>query len=103
MIDIKTQHPIDYKDVQYYSWVAAVVEYSDPKADLMIRENETQMIVHVTPDNMDYRQSIIDNLLSFHKNIGHKIEFSKSLAISKKVSYFIDKFNKTETNYLLSL
>lgn len=102
-IDISMQHRITEEDTHYYTWVSSVLEHADPEANLMIRENEKQLIVHITPHLPENRQKIIDNLLNLHRQFGVKIEFSKSLAISKKISYFINKLTPEQEKYFVSL
>lgn len=92
-VDIKMNHVITPDDIKYYQWVDAVLKYIDPEAKLQIRENDKQLIIHITPSDGELRQSIIEGLLNIHHKMETKIEFSKSLAISKKISYFV---NKTE-------
>ncbi len=103
MIDIQMQHRITEEDTHYYTWVFGVLQHLDPDAELMIRENEKQLIVHITPKDEEVRKDIIANLLNIHRNFGVQIEFSKSLGISKKISYFINKLTKEQEKYFVSL
>ena len=103
MIDISMQHRITEQDTHYYTWVFSILQHLDTEVELMIRENETQLIVHINPTNQEIRQEIINNLLHLHRHFGIKIEFSKSLSISKKISYFIKKLTPPQEEYFVSL
>src|SRR5690606_39003611 len=102
-IDVATQHPITEEDTHYYTWVFTFLQHVDPKATLMVRENDERLIVHITPKNMDVRQELIYTLLALHRKAGVRIEFSKSLAVSKKISYFINKLTPQQEQFFVSL
>lgn len=103
MIDIKLNHRITKVDLYYLTWLKASLDYFSPKSQLMVRENSNGLIVHITPGNPQQRQDIVLGLLDIHRPLGIKLEYSKSLAISKKISYNIPNFNTIQTNKILSL
>lgn len=103
MLDISLNHPVNEVDLSYLSWVQASLEYFSPGSKLMVRENSQGLIIHITPGNPEQRQSIVIGLLEIHKPLGIKIEYSKSLAVSKKISYNVPNFNIFQTEKVLSL
>lgn len=103
MLDVSLNHIINEVDLSYLTWVKASLEYFSPGSKLMVRENSQGLIIHITPGNPDQRQNVVLGLLDIHKHIGVKIEYSKSLAVSKKISYNVANFNMFQTEKILSL
>ncbi len=77
-------------DAAYLQHVHYSVLSVDTDADVMANRVEAGIIFHITPSTPIKRQLIIDALLVAHRALGLRIEFSKSLKIQKKVSFFIE-------------
>lgn len=86
---MKVKAPLLDNDQEYLNWVKTIVEYSCPKSDITLHRGLEGYHVHITPCSSDFRDKIIKNILEIHHRFDLKIEYSKSLSISKKVSYFL--------------
>lgn len=76
-------------DQEYLNWLNTVVEYSCPKSEITLHKSLGGYHVHITPSTPEFREKLIKNVLDIHHRFDLKIEYSKSLKISKKVSYFL--------------
>lgn len=76
--------------ITYLDLVITAVEYSCPGSIVDIRKMTEDYQVTITPSNTKFKQAIIDNILHLHHSLKLKITFSKSLKISKKISYRIE-------------
>lgn len=78
------------KEMDLLLFIMMILKYSDCCFDVLIDKNEDRTMCHITPSQEQFKQDIIDNLLYVNKITKKKIIiFSKSLAISKKVSFEI--------------
>lgn len=77
-------------DAAYLNHVRYTVETIDPEAKILINKSEDILSFHVTPSSVNLRQNIVDKLLEYHRGLHIKIEFSKSLAIQKHISFKIN-------------
>lgn len=84
-------------DAAYLNHVKYTVETIDPLASMYITKTEEVLMFHVEPSNSSHRQDIINKLLSSHRALQIKIEFSKSLKIQKYISFKIN-FTNEHTN-----
>lgn len=69
--------------------IKCCIDHSDPAATVDIRKSSSDLIFHILPSIEEFRQGIINNLLVIHRNFGIKIIFSKSLAVSKTISFHV--------------
>lgn len=76
-------------DYYYLDTIRAYASSKDGTASFSFHKHEGELIVHIKPSEPDFKQDIINSLLSIHRLMGLKIIFSKSLGISKTVSYTI--------------
>ena len=74
----------------YISYLLCVSEYSDPDSKVSIRKKSNGIIVHIEPNNLEYRQDIINNVLWFNQYLKIPIKYSSSLKISKLISFEIE-------------
>lgn len=86
-MQIKT--PILDNDQEYLNWVKTIAEYSCPESKVTLHKGLEGYHVHIDPCSLDFRDKIIKNILEIHHRFNLKIKYSKSLKISKKVSYFL--------------
>ena len=77
-------------DQFYINFVLDALKHSDPEANIRIDKYPDEIKVAVTPSDSIHRQHIIQNLLDAHRLFEIKIIFSKSLAISKIVSFLVE-------------
>jgi len=76
-------------DIRYFEWLSSVISYACPNSKVLVSANDKGYNVHITPNKTECRQNIIENVLNIHRHFKIPIEYSKSLAISKKISYFV--------------
>lgn len=74
----------------YFDMVRGYIASGDGSASFSFHKTPEHLIVHIRPSSSDFKQDIINNLLSVHRLLGMKAIFSKSLALSKTISYTID-------------
>ena len=91
MHQINLPKEVTDNELQYLDWIFSVVTYSNPHSQIRIDLLEKGYNVTITPDNPEFRQKLIDNILEIHRRFKLKITYSKSLKISKKVSFFLEK------------
>lgn len=77
-------------DYLYIDSVRASIYNVDADVKVSFYKKPDELMVHIVPSSGELKQGIIDNLLAVHKLMGLKIIFSKSLKISKTVSYSIE-------------
>ena len=71
-------------------FIMTIIKYSDCCFSMIIDKKPDKITCHITPSKEEFRQDVINNLLYVNKIMKRKvIVFSKSLAISKKVSFEI--------------
>lgn len=73
--------------------VIGIVEYRDPLAKITINSSSAQDInYNVKLSNQEVRDKVIQELITYCRSIGKKIEYSKSLGISENIFFrIIDK------------
>ncbi len=76
-------------DAVYINFISDVMKHADPEADILLDKYEKEIKVNITPSNGDFKQHLITDLLEAHRLFQMKIIFSKSLSISKKISYSV--------------
>ncbi len=76
-------------DAFYINFVIDAVKHSDPDVELTIHKMEGEIKVSIKPSLEENKKHIIENLLDAHRLFSIKIIFSKSLAISKIISYSV--------------
>ncbi len=75
--------------------VKEIIDYTDPDCCITLSHDKEKTIIHVRPSLLEYKQTIVDNLLWVNKYLNIKVVFSKSLAISSSVSFELEnKFGK---------
>lgn len=89
MIQIDIPHLLDDNTLSYLEWLIGIVEYADPGSEIIVRKNGDIYQVTIKPNNSEFRQSTIENVLYLHHRLKVPIKYSKSLAISKLISYDI--------------
>lgn len=73
-----------------FSELISVVMHADPDAKMLINNKELEIIVHIEPSMGNRKQGIINNLLFINDMRRHyRVRFSKSLALSSKISFTI--------------
>lgn len=73
-----------------FAELISIVMHSDPNAKMIINNKETEIVVHINPSMGNRKQGIIDNLLFINDMRRHyRVRFSKSLALSKNISFTI--------------
>lgn len=77
-------------DLFYLDIISIIVYYSDPEASLEINRIDDHINTSVYPSTKDFRQEIINNILTLHKLLNIKVDFSKSTKIQKNIYYKID-------------
>ncbi len=77
-------------DAAYLNHVRYTVETIDPNAQILVNKSEEILSFHINPSSENLRQNLIDKLLEYHRKLNIKIEFSKSLAIQKHISFRIN-------------
>lgn len=81
-------------EIGYLTWLEGINKYGDPLSEISIRRKDNGLQITIKPSSPELKQDIIRNHLEFNELLGFKISYSKSLALSKLVSYFV-KFDGT--------
>lgn len=89
---INLPHIMTDNEARYVGLIAAVVNFSDPGSRLQTHPNLNGdgFSISIDPATPEFRQELINSLLGMHRALKLKIVFSKSLAISKHVSFKIN-------------
>lgn len=77
-------------DTLYIDFISTALTHADPEAIITIDKRDASMRVTISPSLKDFKQHVIDNILNAHRLLKLKVIFSKSLAISKSVSYIVE-------------
>lgn len=78
-------------DTEYIESVKSSLTHADPNCKLSIRKNNAgSLLFSITPAQDEFKQDIINNLLGLHRLLKIKIIFSKSLKISKIISFEVN-------------
>lgn len=83
-IGFKNQEP-DSVD-HYLGLVLDIIRHSDEDAQVTFSK-ATTLKVHIYPSSLDIKSTLVEGLLTIHRKLHQKIQFSKSLAIAKTISY----------------
>ena len=78
-------------EYNYFDFLLLVVTYSCPDSKVRVDLVREGYNVTIFPANPEFKQKIVDNVLEMHRRLKQKIEYSKSLKISKNVSYYLVK------------
>jgi hypothetical protein len=76
-------------DQQYLSFLKIGIEHSDPECDINLHHNKEKIIVHIVPSQSEFKEDIIQDILSVHKFLKLIPRFSSSLKISKTISFSV--------------
>lgn len=74
----------------FIDWMKVCVEYSAPDSKIDIKDSLLGMRFTITPSQPEFKQDMVDNILSISRYLGQKIIFSSSLALQKNVSFLIE-------------
>ena len=74
-------------DNQYSDFLQVAIEHSDPNASINLFKSSEKITIHITPSIDDFKNDIINNILSVHRILHLTPIFSSSLRISKKISF----------------
>lgn len=77
-------------DMELLDHIMMILNYSDCCYDILINKKVDELIIHITPSDPEFKSDIIENLLWINKVLHQKVIFSKSLKISKIVSFIIE-------------
>jgi hypothetical protein len=80
-------------DLRFLHSVDTALKYSDPEVKVECRRSLNTLIVTVIPSQEEFKQDIIDNLVGLHRMMGMKITFTKSLGLSKQITFQINLEN----------
>lgn len=90
IIENKLPKPIEDNVERFIVFTTGAIQHSDPEAKITIQKDlNNDFSVSVLPSNIEFKSSIINNLLYVHKHMKIKITFSKSLERSRYISYTI--------------
>lgn len=78
------------KEILFLQEILVVADHADPENTVTIYRKPDEIIVHITPSNMDFRQRLVDNLLYFNRTKQARLRFSSSLKISKIISFTVN-------------
>ena len=85
------EHILDDNILSVFELMQDILLYSDPEYRFKLSYKKGEDVIgHVFPSKPEYKQEIIDNLMHFNRKMGLKVRYSKSLKISKTVSFTID-------------
>lgn len=79
----------------YLIFLNAAVQHADPDANIRIEKTEDKLQITIFPGVQEFRQHILENVLSFHKLFSLKTDFAKSTKNMKNL-YFSIKFGDSE-------
>lgn len=74
-------------DASYLNSLEERIKEVDNKAEILIKESLDGLLIHVLPSLDQLRDLIIRSVRQYHYSLGIKIEFSKSLLISKHITF----------------
>lgn len=74
----------------FFSELLVTVSHADPGYSIVLDKRDSEVIAHIFPSDSLFRQQTIENLLHFnHNKHSFRIHFSKSLSISKTISFTV--------------
>lgn len=76
-------------EYKYFMFLDSVIEYSDPEAKVEIRKRPEGFLITILPSNELFKDRLIKNNLDYNSQMGFKISYSKSLGISRSISYVL--------------
>lgn len=77
-------------DYEYLNCIRAYIASGDGSAAISFFRKPDSLIIHIVPSDPEFKQDVINNILAIHRLLGLKAIFSKSLSISKTVSYTVE-------------
>ena len=89
-ISIELPKEVEDNSYIYLYNVLTVLEYSDPGGSLTMKNSAEGYRFTIEPSQEDFKQDIIQNLLFLHRRFKLPIKYSKSLGISRLISFTVD-------------
>jgi hypothetical protein len=80
----------DDNGMLYVLFIASALKYSDPEGEMDVHKIVNELKITITPSQSSFRQDIIDNIVSAHKLLHLKPQFSKSTNIEKNIHFSIE-------------
>lgn len=74
-------------DAAYFNMLEEQIKSVDSEADITVKSSIEGLVVYVLPSLPYFRDNIVKNIRKLHYLLDMKIEFSKSLLISKYISF----------------
>lgn len=74
-------------DAAYFNYLSDSIYSIDLKAEIIIKESLEGLLINVLPSLSQLRDPLIRMIRKVHYNMNLKIEFSKSLLISKHITF----------------
>ena len=71
------------------------IRHADSMAEIAHTRNLNSVAFTITPSKDEFKQDIINNLLHIHHTYHMKVKFSKSLSLSKKITFSLNLENFT--------
>lgn len=73
----------------YLVYLNVAVQHADPDANIRIEKLDDHLQVIVYPAVPEFRQAILENILSIHKIFGLKTDFAKSTQKMKNLYFSV--------------
>ncbi len=73
----------------YFSFIEGLTEFLDKDAYIEVNNASEAISIAIIPSQPEIRQELINNLLTIHKLLGIKTDFSKSTNIQKSIVFQI--------------
>lgn len=88
-LEVKNNFTRLQEDNSYlYLWLVSLsIQHRDPGAMVAVNKNNGKLQAIITPSRGEFKQDIIENILSMHKILGIRVDFSKSSALQKIITY----------------
>lgn len=77
--------------------IVEILAYTCPEFTITINKKDLEIVCHIRQFPVMYKGDLVSNLLWINKNLGVKIHFSSSLAISSTISFSILLNNSSES------
>lgn len=74
-------------DVHYFKALEEHIKSVDSLAEIVIKSSIEGMVIYILPSIPQLRDNLISLIRKFHYNLNINIEFSKSLLISKFITF----------------
>lgn len=76
-------------EIEVFNIIVTILNFSDPDSTIYLYREENKIIGHISISNQERREEVISNLLFLNRVLKIKIIYSKSLSVSKKISFEI--------------